>query len=105
MDKGLLPILLTVFLLAFGMSFVAPLVPLLLHDKGASSATIGQIATTYFLVFTIITSFLGRLIERAGSKKMIMAGLAIYALAMAAMPFMPKRSVCFNETTSAFAPG
>jgi MFS family permease len=89
MDKGLLPILLTVFLLAFGMSFVAPLVPLLLHDKGASSATIGQIATTYFLVFTIITSFLGRLIERAGSKKMIMAGLAIYALAMAAMPFMP----------------
>lgn len=89
MDKGLLPILLTVFLLAFGMSFVSPLIPLLLQNKGASSATIGQIATTYFLVFTISTSFLGRWIETAGSKKMIMAGLAIFGLAILAMPFMP----------------
>jgi len=89
MDKGLLPILLTVFLLAFGMSFVAPLIPLLLQDKGASSATIGQIATAYFLVFTITSSFLGRWIERVGSKKMIMGGLAIYALAIMAMPYMP----------------
>ena len=69
MDRGLIPILLTVFLLAFGMSFVAPLVPLLLKGIGASSATIGQIATTYFLSFTVTTSFLGRLIERVGSKK------------------------------------
>lgn len=89
MDKGLLPILLTVFLLAFGMSFVAPLIPLLLQDKGASSATIGQIATTYFLIFTITSSFLGRWIEAVGSKKMIMSGLAIFALAILAMPYMP----------------
>ncbi len=89
MDKGLLPILFTVFLLAFGMSFVAPLIPLLLQGKGASSAAIGQIATTYFLVFTITTSFLGRWIERVGSKKMIMSGLAIFALAILAMPYMP----------------
>ena len=89
MDKGLLPILLTVFLLAFGMSFVSPLIPLLLQGMGASSATIGQIATTYFLVFTITSSFLGRWIEKAGSKKMIMCGLAIFGLAILAMPYMP----------------
>ena len=89
MDKGLIPILLTVFLLAFGMSFVAPLIPLLLKDIGASSATIGQIATTYFLSFTIITSFLGRWIERVGSKKMIILGLFIFALAIFIMPYTP----------------
>ena len=90
MDKGLIPILLTVFLLAFGMSFVAPLIPLLLKGIGASSATIGQIATTYFLSFTITTSFLGRWIEQVGSKKMIILGLGIFGLAIFIMPFMPK---------------
>lgn len=88
MDKGLVPILLTVFLLAFGMSFVAPLIPLLLKEMGASSATIGQIATTYFLFFTITTSLLGRWIERVGSKKIIHAGLFIFALAIFIMPFV-----------------
>jgi len=89
MDKGLIPILLTVFLLAFGTSFVAPLIPLLLKYIGASSATIGQIATTYFLSFTITTSFLGRWIERVGSKKMIILGLFIFGLAIFIMPYMP----------------
>jgi DHA1 family multidrug resistance protein-like MFS transporter len=89
MDKGLLPILLTVFLLAFGMSFVAPLIPLLLKDIGASSATIGQIATTYFLSFTVTTFFLGRWIEQVGSKKMIILGLFIFGVAIFVMPFMP----------------
>jgi len=89
MDKGLLPILLTVFLLAFGMSFVAPLIPLLLKEIGASSATIGQIATTYFLSFTVTTFFLGRWIEQVGSKKMIILGLFIFGLAIFVMPFMP----------------
>ncbi len=89
MDSGLIPILLTVFLLAFGMSFVAPLVPLLLKGIGASSATIGQIATTYFLSFTVTTSFLGRLIERVGSKKMIIVGLAIFGGSIFCMPYVP----------------
>lgn len=89
MDRGLIPILLTVFLLAFGMSFVAPLVPLLLKGIGASSATIGQIATTYFLSFTVTTSFLGRLIERVGSKKMIIVGLAIFGGSIFCMPYVP----------------
>lgn len=89
MDKGLIPILITVFLLAFGMSFVAPLIPLLLKGIGASSATIGQIATTYFLSFTVTTSLLGRWIESVGSKKMIIPGLFIFGLALFIMPFMP----------------
>lgn len=89
MDRGLLPILLTVFLLAFGMSFVAPLIPLLLKGIGASSAAIGQIATTYFFSFTVATFFLGRWIDQVGSKKMIILGLFIFGMALLVMPFLP----------------
>ena len=95
MDRGLLPILLSVFLLAFGMSFVAPLVPLLLKGIGASASTIGQIATTYFLSFTVTTSFLGRLIERVGSKKMIILGLAIFGVAIFGMPYVPNPTLFY----------
>ncbi len=89
MNAALFSILLTVFFLAFGMSFVSPLVPLLLKSIGASTASIGQIQTTYFLSFTITTLLLGRWIDRIGSKKIILAGLTIFSLAIFLMPYMP----------------
>ena len=89
LTRDLVSILLAVFLLAFGMSFVAPLVPLLLKDLEASSATIGQIQTSYFLTFTVITLFLGRWIDAVGSKKMIILGLGIYSVSIGLMPWLP----------------
>ncbi len=89
MKKDLFSIFLTVFLLAFGISFVAPLLPLLLKSMGASTVTIGQIQTTYFLSFTITTTVLGRWIDRIGSKKLILTGLFISGLSIFLMPFMP----------------
>ncbi len=89
MNRSLLTIFFTVFLLAFGMSFVAPLVPLLLKQMHASTATIGQIQTTYFISFTVATSLLGKWIDRIGSKKIILSGLFIFGLSILAMPFMP----------------
>lgn len=89
LTRDLLCILLTVFLLAFGMSFVAPLVPLMLKDLEASSATIGQIQTAYFLSFTVCTLFLGRWIDAVGSKKMILLGLGIYSVSIGLMPWLP----------------
>ncbi len=86
MNKNLISIFATVFLLAFGMSFVTPLVPLLLKHIGASSASIGQIQTTYFLSFTIATAMLGRFIDRAGSKRLIIIGLVVFGSAILAMP-------------------
>ena len=89
MKRELYSLFATVFLLAFGMSFVSPLIPLLLKSIGASSASIGHIQTTYFLSFTITTTLLGRWIERAGSKKIILCGLCIFGSAVLAMPYMP----------------
>ena len=86
-DTGLLPILFTVLLLAFGMSFVAPLIPLIIRDTGSSAAIIGQIASVYFLSFTLFTPVIGRFVDRLGSKKIILAGLLTYALCVFAMIF------------------
>ncbi len=89
MKRGLFAIFLTVFFLAFGMSFVSPVLPLLLKKIGASSASIGQIQTTYFLSFTLATLFLGRLIDKMGSKILIICGLVIFGLGFLAMPYLP----------------
>jgi MFS family permease len=87
LDTGLLPILFTVLLLAFGMSFVAPLIPLIIRDTGATAATIGQIASVYFLSFTLFTPLMGRFVDKLGSKKVILSGLLMYALCVFAMIF------------------
>jgi len=87
LDTGLLPILFTVLLLAFGMSFVAPLIPLIIRDAGATAATIGQIASVYFLSFTLFTPLMGKFVDKLGSKKIILSGLLIYALCVFAMIF------------------
>ncbi len=88
MKRGLFAIFLTVFFLAFGMSFVSPVLPLLLQKSGISNASIGQIQTTYFLSFTLTTMFLGRLIDTIGSKILIICGLIIFGLGFLAMPFV-----------------
>jgi MFS family permease len=89
MTKELAALLATVFLLAVGMSFTAPLIPLLMKSCGATTAAIGQIQTTYFIAFTLATSLLGRWIERAGSKRMILCGLALFGASLCAMPYLP----------------
>lgn len=89
MSKDLLSLFITVFLLAFGMSFAAPLIPLLLKSLGASPGSIGQIQTVYFISFTLATTMLGRWIDRAGSKRLILLGLGLFGGAVLVMPFAP----------------
>ncbi|MCX8043372.1 MAG: MFS transporter [Desulfobacterota bacterium] len=89
MSRDLIAIFIAVFLLAFGMSFAAPLIPLLLKDLGASPGSIGQIQTVYFISFTLTTSLLGRWISHAGCKRLIIAGLGLFGAAVFAMAFAP----------------
>ena len=95
MKRGLVAIFITVFFLAFGMSFVSPVLPLLLKKMGASSASIGQIQTSYFLSFTLTTLLLGRLIDKIGSKILIICGLIIFGMGFLAMPFLTKPSLFY----------
>ena len=95
MKRGLVAIFLTVFFLAFGMSFVSPVLPLLLKKIGASSASIGQIQTSYFLSFTLTTLLLGRLIDKIGSKILIICGLFIFGMGFLVMPFLTGPSLFY----------
>ena len=95
MKRGLVAIFITVFFLAFGMSFVSPVLPLLLKEIGASSASIGQIQTSYFLSFTLTTLLLGRLIDKIGSKILIISGLFIFGLGFLIMPFLTGPSLFY----------
>ena len=89
-DKGLLPILITVAVMAFGMSFVLPLIPLVIHDLGASPSTIGQITSFFFISFTLVTLPIGKWIEKIGPKRLIMLGLFIYGASIFSMIFPTK---------------
>lgn len=93
-DKGLLPILLTVAVMAFGMSFVFPLIPLVIQEVGASPSTIGQITSVFFISFTLVTIPLGRWIEKVMPKRLIMLGLFIYGASIFLMIF-PTRAWWF----------
>ena len=89
-DKGLLPILIAVAVMAFGMSFVLPLIPLVIHDLGASPSTIGQITSFFFISFTLVTLPIGRWIEKIGPKRLIMLGLFVYGASIFSMIFPTK---------------
>jgi len=89
-DKGLVPILLTVAVMAFGMSFVFPLIPLVIQDVGASPSTIGQITSVFFISFTLVTLPLGKLIEKFKPKRLIILGLFIYGASIFSMIFPTK---------------
>lgn len=111
MKKNLLVIFATVFFLAFGMSFVSPILPLLLKKIGASPAAIGQIQTAYFFSFTLATMLLGRFIDRTGSKVLICSGLIIFCTGFLIMPmlksellFYPVRILQGIGTALLFAP-
>ena len=88
LDKGLLPILLTVLLMGFGMSFVTPLIPLIIKNTGSSLTSIGQIGATYFLFFTILTPFCGKKVDKIGSKKIMFIGLLSYAVSIMFVPYV-----------------
>ena len=89
-DKGLLPILIAVAVMAFGMSFVLPLIPLVIHDLGASPSTIGQITSFFFISFTLVTLPIGKWIEKFGPKRLIMLGLFVYGASIFSMIFPTK---------------
>ncbi len=99
MKRGLVAIFITIFFLAFGMSFVSPVLPLLLNKIGVSSASIGQIQTSYFLSFTLTTLLLGRLIDKVGSKILIICGLFIFGLGFLVMPFLTTPSFFYLVRT------
>ena len=94
LDKGLLPILFTVLLMGIGMSFITPLIPLIIKGTGSSLTSIGQIGSTYFLFFTITTHFWGKQVDKIGCKKVMLIGILAYSVSVIFIPYV-KTAIAF----------
>src|SRR6266850_7043621 len=79
----------TVALILFGVLFlgvsdtqmVAPLLPLIARDLGTTAGHAGIIVTTYSLAAAAFALFVGPLSDRIGRKKVLVSGLAMFAVA------------------------
>jgi predicted MFS family arabinose efflux permease len=79
----------TVALILFGVLFlgvsdtqlVAPLLPLIARDLGTTPGHAGIIVTTYSLAAAAFALFVGPLSDRIGRKKVLVSGLAMFAVA------------------------
>jgi predicted MFS family arabinose efflux permease len=78
----------TVALILFGVLFlgvsdtqlVAPLLPLIARDLGTTPGHAGIIVTTYSLAAAAFALFAGPLSDRIGRRKILISGLALFAL-------------------------
>jgi predicted MFS family arabinose efflux permease len=78
----------TVALILFGVLFlgvsdtqlVAPLLPLIARDLGTTPGHAGIIVTTYSLAAAAFALIVGPLSDRIGRKKILISGLAVFAL-------------------------
>ena len=70
-----------VFVATLGISMVSPLLPVYAKDLGASGVWLGLTFSSFALVQTFVGPFAGRLSDRYGRKRFIVAGLLVYLVA------------------------
>ncbi len=87
MQVNLWIVLLNIGIAALGIGFVYPLIPLLLSKADISPSFIGLTGTLMALAGALAALPAGRLIDRLGSKKVMAAGLGLYAVSMLMFPF------------------
>ncbi|GAW31620.1 MFS transporter [Carboxydocella sp. JDF658] len=86
-QKQLLTLYLCIAVGGIGMGVVIPLIPLTLRDQGISTTTIGLIATTMSVSGALFAVPIGKLVDKFGSKVVLLTGLAIYGVCMLIFPF------------------
>ena len=85
-QKDLYPIYISIAVVSLGIGIVMPLIPLIIRESGASTFMVGLAATLMGLSFAISSFPIGKRIDNAGSKKIIISGLVIYGLSLLALP-------------------
>jgi MFS family permease len=95
MKNKFIPIFITVIMTGLGSGVAAPLVPLIIKSAGADVSTIGFIATTMFLFFTLSSLYVGKIVDKIGTKTMMLIGLGIYSFSYFILPFIEEISLFF----------
>ncbi len=71
---------LTTFLLWAGASSILPLLPEYIKNRGASDGLVGVVMASYFIAALVLQYPAGRLADKLGRRRIIVAGLFCYAI-------------------------
>ena len=74
---------------ALGATMILPVLPLFLRHGGASYAEVGLVTAAFWAAGLVVGYPIGRVSDRLGRKRLIVASQLVYALATAAFAFSP----------------
>ena len=80
MDRSLQVLLLSIFVAMLGLGIVGPIMPIYAEDLGATYTQIGLLSSAWSISRLIFSAPAGRFSDTVSKKKVIMAGLFVYAV-------------------------
>ena len=83
------------FLTFFAVDFFIPVLPYYVLDQGGSGQAVGLLMGVFTFFSVILRPLQGRTADRKGRKKMLLTGIATYALAGLVLPALPSLAVLF----------
>lgn len=76
---AMLLVMLNIFLAFTGIGLVVPIMPTYMNELGITGSTVGLLVASFSLAQLLVSPFAGRLSDRIGRKKVIVAGLIVFA--------------------------
>lgn len=77
---AMLLLMINIFLAFTGIGLVVPIMPTYMSELGISGGTVGLLVAAFSLTQLLLSPYAGRLSDRIGRKKVIVAGLIVFAL-------------------------
>lgn len=77
---AMLLVMLNIFLAFTGIGLVVPIMPTYMNELGITGSTVGLLVAAFSLAQLLASPFAGRLSDRIGRKKVIVAGLIVFAI-------------------------
>jgi MFS family permease len=83
------------FLIFFALDFFIPVLPFYVVERGGSEEAVGLLMGIFTFFSVILRPFQGRRADRAGRKKLLLLGIAAYALAGLGLTALPSVRLLF----------
>lgn len=78
-----------------GVGLVAPLIAIVLKDRGANSFVVGLVGTTMFAAFMLASFPVGAATDRVGPRPILIAGLVLYGTSILLFAFIDRTLLFF----------
>ncbi|MFU8794449.1 MAG: MFS transporter [Dethiobacteria bacterium] len=84
-----------VFLMFTAVDFFIPVLPFYVLDAGGSEAAVGMLMGLFTFCSVVLRPFQGRNLNRSGRKRLLVAGIVLYAAAGLGLLFLPSLPLLF----------